>query len=475
MDLATADATAQAEFVRSGQASPLELVDAAIERIERINPSLNAVIHERFDKARAEARAPLPDGPFRGVPFLIKDLVCQTEGDPYHCGAEFLKRLGYVADHDTYLAEKFRAAGFVFVGRTNTPEFGSTITTEPLAYGPCRNPWNLGHSTGGSSGGSASAVAAGLTPAAHANDGGGSIRIPASECGLVGLKPTRARVSQGPDTGEAWMGATVEGSVSRTVRDTAAILDAIAGFMPGDPYPAPHQARPYADEVGVDPGRLKVGFYAGPSYPGVPVDAECVAAVEGAAKLLASLGHRVEGARPDALCDPDFQGRFVGIVAAASAADLDHWGEVIGRPITSDDVEPGNWRFAETGRALSANEYLGHVGWMHSYQRRMASWWADDGFDVLVTPTIALPPPPIGYLSDPEQGMTRLVQMLQYTAQFNVTGQPAVSLPLHWTPDGLPVGVQFVAAFGREDLLVRLAAQLEQAAPWAARRPPVHA
>ena len=468
------DAHEQAELVRSGQATPAELVDAAIDRIERVNPKLNAVIHPRFEKARAEAAGDLPDGPFRGVPLLLKDLGAMSKGDPYHCGAKFLKELGYTADHDTSYVTRFRQAGFVIVGRTNVPEFGSTVTTEPLAYGAAHNPWNLDHSTGGSSGGSGAAVAAGLTAIAHGNDGGGSIRIPAAQNGIVGLKPTRARVSQAPDVGESWMGGTIDGVLTRTVRDTAAGLDCISGGEPGDPYPAPPLARPLAQEVGADPGSLRIGILDHPLLPGIEGNAECAGAVNDAGRLLEGLGHKVEVSHPEALSDGEFQGQFVNIVAVASAAGLDEWGRIIGRTVTADDVEPGNWLFAEIGRSVTAPMYVTSVAWMHGYQRRIAKWWAEDGFDLLVTPVLNGPPPPLGWLSDPEEGLNRVIAYLQYTAQFNITGQPAISLPLHWTADGLPVGIQFVAGYGREDVLIRLASQLEQAQPWADKHPPVH-
>jgi amidase len=469
------DACEQAELVRTGQASPAELVDAAIERIERVNPRLNAVIHERFDKARAEARGDLPAGPFRGVPLLLKDLGARAAGDPHHNGMRVLKEAGWTEDHDQAMVARFRQAGFVIVGRTNVPEMGSTITTEPVAYGPSRNPWEPGHSTGGSSGGSAAAVAAGLVPAAHGNDGGGSIRIPASECGLVGLKPNRARVSQGPDVGESWMGGTADGVLTRSVRDTAAIIDCIAGYEPGDPYPAPALPRPLATEVGAEPGALRVGVLDHPLMGDVPAEPETAAAATAAGALLERLGHKVEAAHPAAMEEQEFQAHFVNVVAAATAADLDYWGRRLGRPVTDADVEPDNATFAALGRSLSASDYVTSVGWLHGYQRRMARWWAADGFDVLVTPVLNAPPPPIGWLSDPEHGMQRVIAMLQYTAQFNITGQPAVSLPLAWSGQGLPIGVQFVGAFGREDVLIRLAAQLEAAQPWADRHPAVHA
>lgn len=474
-DLAWLDACDQAELVRSGQTSPRELVDAAIERIERVNPQINAVIHERFDQARAEADGELSDGPFRGVPLLLKDFNARSKGDPYHVGSRFLKRLGHRVDHDSTLVSKLRRAGFVIVGRTNVAELCTTITTEPVAYGPTRNPWSLDHSSGGSSGGSSAAVAAGLTPVAHGEDGGGSIRVPASECGLVGLKPSRGRVSQGPDAGERWMGAAMDGCLTRTVRDTAAVLDCMAGYVPGDPYTAPPPVRPYADEVRVGPGRLRVGLLDRPVPPNTGVHPECEAAVAGAGNLLEGLGHTVEADRPSALGDPAFTEHYVNMVAANTAALVDTWGSISGQGVPDDELEPDNVGLVAMGRALSATQYLASVEWLHGYGRRIAAWWSDEGFDLLLTPVIPTPPPKIGWLRDPDEGFPRLIELLQYTPHFNATGQPAISLPLHWTGDGLPVGVQLVAAYGREDLLLRVAAQLEQAHPWSGRRPPIHA
>ncbi len=273
-EFAALDATAQASLVRSGQVSPLELVDAAIARIERGNPALNAVIHQRFEQAREEARGTLPDGPFRGVPFLLKDLDGYSAGDPYHAGNRALAQAGYRAPVDSHLTTRFRQAGLVILGRTNTPEFGLMPTTEPLAKGPSRNPWNIAHSAGGSSGGSAAAVAAGFVPLAHAGDGGGSIRIPASFCGLVGLKPSRGRHSLGPEAGEAWGGLVSRMALTRTVRDCATALQAIQGEMPGDPYTAPLPVRPYPDELLAPGARLRVGFTL------TSADASCVTSPE---------------------------------------------------------------------------------------------------------------------------------------------------------------------------------------------------
>jgi amidase len=464
------DATELAALVRSGQASPVELVDEAIARVKRLDPTLNAVIHERFEAARTEAAGPLPDGPFRGVPFLVKDLGCEMAGEPHTLGNRALRDADVRADRDSFLYESIRGAGLVTLGRTNTPELGGTITTEPEAFGPTRNPWNPDHSTGGSSGGSAAAVAAGMVPVAHASDGGGSIRVPASECGLVGLKPSRGRISQGPKVGEGWAGATTDGVVSRSVRDTAAMLDVISGRRVGDPYTAAPPTRPFADEVGVDPGRLRVGLAA--SHPGVQTDPECAAAVEQTGTLLEGLGHDVEIAQPEAFYDEEFQHHFVTIVAVATAVDFVNMGQAIGRPITEQDVEASNWVMASIGGSVSAADYIASVNWVHAWSRRMHAWW--DDFDVLVSPVIAVPPPPIGWLSDPEHGTERLTSILQFTPQFNVSGQPAVSLPMHWSADGLPIGVQFVGPIDDEALLIRLAAQLESAAPWGDRLPPIY-
>jgi amidase len=290
------DATAQADLVRRGDVSAAELVEAAIGRIEAVNPRLDAVIRTRFDQARAEAAGDLPGGPFRGVPILFKDLGCTVEGEPTAFGVGPMRDVAWT--ETSYLAEAFRAAGFVPLGRTNVPEMGTTVTTEARSFPAARNPWDPGRSTGGSSGGSAAAVASGMVAVAHANDGGGSIRIPASECGLVGLKPTRARVSQGPAVGEGWAGGTIDGAVTRTVRDAAGILDMISAGQPGDPYYAPPLPRPLREEVGADPGRLRVGVLDRPGGDGYLDDPQCRAAVAGTARLLEELGHKVEESAP---------------------------------------------------------------------------------------------------------------------------------------------------------------------------------
>jgi amidase len=477
-ELAILDATAQADLVRRRAVQPIELVDAAIARIERVNPRLNAVITPLFDRARAGARSgQLPHGPFRGVPTLLKDLGAHSAGDPFHAGMRFLRRLQWIAPEESHLTAKLRAAGFVVLGKTNTPELGLLPTTEPEAYGPTHNPWELRHSPGGSSGGAAAAVAAGLVPAAHATDGGGSIRIPASHCGLVGLKPSRGRVSLGPDTGERWGGCAVENAVTRSVRDAAAILDVLAGAMPGDPYTAPPPARPLAAEVGAAVGRLRIGLLTR-APGGMPVDRDCVAAAENAARLLETLGHRLEHAHPEAIEDPELIQAFATIIGCSVTRALDAWGTKTGRIIGPNDVERGTWALGELARQVPAHEYLRALECMHLQTRRIAQWWSG-GFDLLLTPTTAEPPPPLGAFTttadNPLAGVVRAAPFSTFTAPFNMTGQPAISLPLHWTAPGLPIGAQLIAAYGREDLLIRVAAQLETAQPWAERRPAIHA
>ena len=466
------DATAQADLVRRGEASAAELVEGAIGRIEAVNPKLDAVIRTRFDQARAEAAGDLPDGPFRGVPILFKDLGCTVAGEGTAFGVGPMR--DQVIPVTSFLAESFRAAGFIPLGRTNVPEMGTTVTTEPMSFPPARNPWDPGHSTGGSSGGSAAAVASGMVAVAHANDGGGSIRIPASECGLVGLKPNRGRVSQGPMVGEGWAGGTIAGVVTRSVRDAAGILDVISGWQPGEPYYAPPLPGPLAGEVGADPGRLRIGMLDRPPGEGYLDDPQCRAAVAGAARLLESLGHDVTESAPAAMFDEGFPHNFGLIIAADTEATFRAFETLLGRPIGEDEIEPRNASYRRTGAALDAVAYLQARSWFGMWARRMASWWS--GHDLLLTPTLGAPPPELGWFTaGPEAEGRRVASFIPYTAQFNMTGQPAVTLPLHWTPDGLPVGVQLVAGYGREDLLVRVASQLEQAAPWADRYPLVHA
>jgi amidase len=461
------DAVDQAGLVRRGEATPLDLVEAAIARIERLNPSLNAVITPLFEGARRQAAAgALPDGPFHGVPFLLKDFLCHTAGDPYFEGMRFLRDLDWRESNDTYLAARFRQAGFIFLGKTNLPELAGPPVTEPAAFGPTRNPWDTRRSPGGSSGGSAAAVAAGMVPAAHANDGYGSIRIPAGACGLVGLKPSRGRVSLGPARSPGLLGNIVEHALTRSVRDSAAILDAIHGAMPGDLFVAPPPERPYLQEVGTDPGRLRVGLLTRDPFLALPIHPECLAAVVETGQLLESLDHFVEESFPSALTGPTGLGEALGIIASsATAARLDTWGERAGRPVRQEEVEPATWARAEQGRTYTAVQVHLALQRILAGVSRCPEWWAE-GHDLLVTPTMQAPPPEVGLPASAYAAVFGL-----FTMPWSVTGQPAISLPLYWSAGGLPVGVQLVAAYGREDLLIRVAAQLETAKPWAQRWP----
>ncbi len=473
-DVVWMDATAQAELVRAGEVSPVELVQSAIDRIERVDRELHSIIHRRFEKALDEARSPqLPDGPFRGVPFVVKDLYAPTAGDPMHNGMQALKDVGYVAPADNWLTARYRAAGFVFVGRTNTPELGLVPTTEPAAHGPTRNPWSREHTAGGSSGGSAAAVAAGLVPAGHASDGGGSIRIPASMCGLVGLKVSRGRITAGPDRDES--GLSVNHVVTRSVRDCAAILDATYGPGPGDAAIAPPPRRPYVEEVGAEPGRLRIGLLA--ANPGGELHPDCEAAVRAAGKLLESLGHHVGEEQPPILDTArELSGSFGARWCVNARMGVLGAGELIGRELSEADVEPVTWAMASVGAQVSGVDLARGLAASARLTRALGLWWAE-GWDLLVTPTLGTPPPRLGELigtpEDPMRGVVRTAAVVPFTTHFNVSGQPAISLPLSWNAEGLPIGVQLVADYGREDLLLRIAAQLEAAQPWSDRRPPL--
>jgi len=476
-DLGDLDATATAEAIRDGTISPKEAVSAAIARIEKVNPDLNAVIHPLFDKAMDAAESPeLPYGPFRGVPIVLKDLSCPSAGDPFHLGMRFLRDLGWRAEHDSTVAARLRAAGFVFVGRTNTPELGLIPTTEPIAYGPTRNPWDTTRIPGGSSGGSAAAVAARMVPVANGSDGGGSIRIPASACGLIGLKPSRGRVPAGPDLGESMGGLSVEHVLTRTVRDTAAILDVLQGVAAGDPYTAPAPLRPYADETTIEPGALRIGVMRRAPSDLVPLDADVLAAVDEAARALSSLGHEVDDAHPDALDEPEHILHFGVLTGCDAAAALDAWSERTGKPITQDDVEINTWAIAELGRACTGRQLLASREWLFGYARRMAEWWMS-GYDLLLTPTLTGPPPTLGtFVATPDNPLgagAAASFLVPFTPPFNATGQPAISLPVSWNDGGLPIGVQLVAAYGHEEVLIRVASQLERTFDWAARKTPV--
>lgn len=475
-ELGFLSATEQAALVRNKEVSPVELVDDAINRIEKLNGELNAVIIERFDKARAEAAGDLPDGPFRGVPMVLKDLDGASKGDPHHCGMKWLKDMNWTEEADTNSVANLRATGGVFLGKTNCPELGLVPTTEPEAYGPSRNPWDTTRSTGGSSGGTAAAVASGMVAIGTAGDGGGSIRIPASECGLVGLKPTRGRVSLGPAHGQLWSGLVVRGVLTRTVLDTAVALDAMSRPAVGEPYYAPPFERPLADEVGREPGKLRIGFTTKAPAGMAEAQADPIAAVQDAAQLLESLGHTVEESAPAALFDTDVAGYAIHLISGPLAQELFFWEKKTGMKIDLDQLELGTKVFVEMGAQALARDYIDAVEQVHVLSRKVQQWWAD-GFDLLLTPTIPEPPPELGQFAateeNPLNAMVRSSSIVPFVAPFNLTGQPGISLPLHWNEAGLPIGVQLVASYGREDVLVRIASQLEEARPWKDKRPPV--
>lgn len=465
------DATAQAELVRAKEVKPVELVDAAIERIERLNPRLNAVVTPMYEQAREAAQGVLPDGPFRGVPFLLKDLMASYAGVRMTWGSAFLR--DYVPDHDSELVARLKRAGLVIVGKTNAPEFGILPTTEPVLFGATRNPWDPGRTTGGSSGGSAAAVAAGMVAVAHANDGGGSIRIPASCCGLFGLKPTRARNPLGPDIGDVMGGLVAEHVVSRSVRDSAALLDATAGPDVGDPYWAPPAVRPYAQEVGIDPGRLRIAFSTrAPS--GAKIHPDCVEAVHDAARLCVDLGHEVSENAPD-IDGSLLVKAFTAVWVSGCASGIDGFAFASGRTPRQDLFEPLTWALYEKGHHTTGSEYLMSQTILQQISRHIARFFEE--YDIWLTPTLAEPPLPLGSFAEapdnPMKGFYRAVDFVPFTPIANTTGQPAMSVPLYWNKEGLPVGTHFFGRFGDEGALFRLAAQLEAARPWADRRPPV--
>jgi amidase len=466
------DATDQAALVAEGEVTPSELLEAAIERIEQSNPTLNAVVMRWFEHARSVAADPdLPDGPFRGVPFLLKDLYTSFAGQTLSNGNVALKEAGKIDAADTTLVARFKAAGLVIAGRTNSPELGSLPTTQPLAWGATHNPWALERTPGGSSGGAAAAVAAGMVPFANASDGGGSIRIPASCCGLVGLKPSQGRITVGPARAEVGLG--VELGLSRTVRDTAGLLDAVRGPGVGDTVIAPAPTRPYLEEVGADPGRLRIGLLD--VHPrGEFLHQDCVSAVRAAASMLEGLGHDVEPAWPACLADATVAEKFMALWATQMAMGVRGFSQTLGRELTARDVEPGNWVLVEYARQLTAVDYAAAqaAGW--AFRRALQQWWAD-GWDLLLTPTLAKPPLPLTELAnnpeDPTAPMRHAGEFAVFTPPFNMSGQPAINLPLHRNAEGIPIGIQLVAGYGREDVLIRVGAQLESAHPWSSDHP----
>jgi amidase len=468
-DFESYDALGLAELVRKGETSADELLDAALERVESRNPALNAVNMVWADAARSAIRAGLPDGPFRGVPFLLKDLHAQAAGMPVTYGSRLFAN--FVSESDSELTLRYRRAGLVIFGRTTSPELGLTATTESTLWGVTRNPWNLGHTSGGSSGGASAAVSAGILPAAHASDGGGSIRIPASCCGLFGMKPTRARVPSGPHQGEGWGGMSTAHAITRSVRDSAALLDATQGPDLGTPYHAPAPERPYLAEVTSAPGRLRIAMQT-ETFNGAPTHPDCVAAVEDAAALCEKLGHHVERAR--LAVDAAALGRAAQVLISANVqATTEDAAAAQGRELTTDLVENITFFMVQGARTATAADYARAVRTIHAVGRAVEQFFSR--YDVLLTPTMATPPLPIGALSlsnaPSAEFIGNLAACTGFTQLFNAAGQPAMSVPLSWNAAGLPIGTQFAARFADEATLYRLAGQLEQARPWRDRRP----
>jgi amidase len=484
------DGLGLAALVRSGEVSSAELLECAIARIEAHNPPLNAVIRNRYEQARAEAAHVNQEAPFAGVPFLVKDLIATLAGEPTASGNRVMSKIKMPRDSE--MVRRYRAAGLIILGRTNTPEFGLTPYTEPSAFGATCNPWSLIHSPGGSSGGSAAAVAARMVPFASGGDGGGSIRIPASCCGLFGLKPSRGSTPSGPDLGEIWGGLAIEHVITRTVRDSAAMLDATAGADPGAPYAAPMQARPFIDEVRSDPGRLRIAFTGKPLF-GRNVHADCLDGLEMTARTLDSLGHNVEEASPSVAAEACAIA-FVTLLAAETRAEIEEVARAAKIRPRAADFEVASYSLGLLGCSISAAQYAGAIRTLQSAARTVAPFF--ERYDVLLTPTLATPPALIGSLQPPTAQLRtlRVVNALNagwllnalgvvkplaasifdyipFTPLFNFTGQPAMSVPMHWNVAGLPIGMQFVGRFGDEATLFRLAGQLEQTKPWFNRVP----
>lgn len=469
-DYAKYDALGLADLVAKRDVSPTELVEEAIARVERHNPKINAVVFKTFDRARSAAKLPV-QGPFAGVPFLLKDILGTQKGVPTRQGSNFLPPVP--APHDATLVRRFTAAGLISIGKTNVPEFGLVPTTEPTIYGPCNNPWELDHSSGGSSGGSGAAVAAGIVPLAHANDGGGSIRVPASANGLVGLKPTRGRNPLGPDLGDIMGGLVCEHVVTRSVRDTAAALDVTAGNEQGDPYWAPPKPKSYLEESRTAPGKLRIAFST-TSIFGKKFDPECVAAIQSTAKLLEGLGHHVEEASPTIAVDQLMQS-FMPIWASGLAMLIDGTAMMTNRPPHESDFQGLTWGLYQMGKTITAAQYQMCWFMLHAVARQVAHF--HETYDVWMATTMGAPPVRNGtfdfHEKDPVKAFAPIIDYLPVTPLQNATGQPAITLPLHWAANGLPVGVHFAGRFGDEATLLRLAGQLEQAKPWANRHPPI--
>lgn len=463
------DAVGLAELVRARDVTAAELLDAALARAQAVNPSINAIVRFMEAEARAAVEAGLPQGPLAGVPFLLKDLSAQMAGVPTSAGSRLF--VSQKADGDSAIVSAYRSAGLSIFGKTNTPEFGLACTTEPVLWGATHNPWNLDRTPGGSSGGSAAAVAAGIVPAAHASDGGGSIRTPASCCGLFGLKPSRGRVSLAPYAGEGWGGLSQQHAVTRSVRDSAVLLDIVSQPQLGDPYWAQPPVRPFAEEVGQAPGKLRIGFTTAALTWGT-LHSPCLAAVRDAAALCESLGHIVE----EVTLPGNFQmmAQAVNTIVSTSVVyTLEREADRRGSPIKEDEVEALTWLIYQEGKKATALAYATAVQTVHAFGRTLSEVFSR--YDVVMLATLAKLPVPLGTLDTNARDLStygeKLYSFMPNTQPFNVSGQPAMTVPLYWSEEGLPVGVQFAGRAGDEATLFRLAGQLEETRPWKHRRP----
>jgi Asp-tRNA(Asn)/Glu-tRNA(Gln) amidotransferase A subunit family amidase len=463
------DALGLAELVRRGETSAEALLEAAISRTEARDGEVNAVVIRMFEEARKAVAAGIPDGPFQGVPFLLKDLHLAWPGVRLTNGSKLFS--DFVPEVESELVARYRQAGLVIFGKTHSPEYGLTTSSESVLYGLTRNPWNLEHTAGGSSGGASAAVAAGYLPLANASDGGGSIRIPASCCGLFGMKPTRGRTPLGPNSGEGWAGMSAVHAVSRSVRDSAALLDATAGPDLGAPYAAQPPNRPFLDEVSQAPGRLRISIQT-QAWNGMEPHADCLAALEDAVIICRELGHEVEEA-PFEVDSTILAPATLTILSASTRAMMEQRAEVLGRPLSEDDVEPGTWALANLSQKYGATDYVRAVQTIHATGRALARHL--QSYDVVLSPTMATPPHPLGLLSlsNPDRAAqgAAILQTVGYTQLANATGHPAMSVPLYWSDAGLPIGIQFMGRMNEEGLLFRLAGQIEAARPWFERMP----
>ena len=486
-DLIGYDGTELARLIRDGEVRPTELLEITIQRIERLNPRLNAVIHKMYDQARGIAvdcdsqshKTASPEAVFYGVPFLLKDLLAEYKGAPFHEGSRAIE--GYVSKLDTELVRRQKATGLIILAKTNAPEFGLLPTTEPELYGPTVNPWDPTLTPGGSSGGSAAAVAAGIVPMAHGNDAGGSIRIPASCCGIFGLKPTRGRNSLGPLFGDIGSGIVCEHALTRTVRDSAALLDATSGPNTGDPYCAPSPKSPFLEEVGREVGSLKIGFLTSvPEGWGIETQLhpDCEAAVKDAAQLCEGLGHIVEEIASKELCYPNLFKVYGNLFSCLTGRFIEYWKKELNKELMQDQFEPLTWSAYQAGLKRTGAYYLGVIEKLQHFSRKIAKFYEENNYDAILSPTMTIPPTKLGAFQptseDPMRGFKTSNAFCAFTEIQNITGQPAMSVPLFWNQDNVPIGVQFAASFGEEATLFRLAAQLEQEKPWLSRKPPIY-